>query len=190
MANKMTAQQVRFCELYAGGMPAVRAYAEAFGVENLGKYKEDPRYDACCANGSRLLKKPEIREMVQRLQHDVYEGMCLNAERVANKLCEMAFAERDDEFYTPQVALKALDMLQKQLGLQKQNVNATVDNTTTIQVKITKKETDNNGQQGDCKSNQGHDKGPEPETGEDAGPTEADGQEFTSDGQSGRSNGD
>lgn len=52
------------------------------------------------------------------------------------KLAEMAFADKDDEIYGPSVQLKALDMIQKQLGLQKQKIDANVDQTTTITVTI------------------------------------------------------
>ena len=44
----------------------------------------------------------------------------------------MGFAEKNDEYYTPQIQVKALDMLQKQMGLQK----AVMENTNNIIVTI------------------------------------------------------
>ena len=136
MQNNLSEQEMKFCELYAGGKAAVRAYAEAYGFENLGKWKEDPRYDQCATGGSRLLKKPAIHDMVVQMQQDVYDSMCINAERIAAKLAEQAFADRDDEFYTPTIQQKALDMLQKQLGLQKQQIKQEVEQTTVIRVEV------------------------------------------------------
>jgi hypothetical protein len=46
----------------------------------------------------------------------------------------MAFADKDDTVYTPAVQQKALDMLQKQLGLQKQKMD--IDSTQTINVTV------------------------------------------------------
>ena len=48
----------------------------------------------------------------------------------------MCFAAKDDEYYTPNIQLKALDLLQKQLGVQKQQIKAEVDNAVTINVGI------------------------------------------------------
>lgn len=128
-ADQLNPQQMKFCELYAGGKTQTQAYIEA--------YNYDPeKRDTASSLASKLMKKPLVKETVLRLQHDVYERMCLNAEKVAIKLAEMAFAEKDDEVYGANVQLKALDMLQKQLGLQKQNIKADVDTSTTIKVSI------------------------------------------------------
>lgn len=132
----LTDKQIKFAENYAGGMSLTRAYADAYGFENLGKWNEDPRYDTCCKNGSRLIKNPRVRELVLRLQKDVYQGICLNAEKIAIKLTDMAFADKDDPVYTPQVQQKALDMLQKQLGLQKQKIDADINHDVEIRVTI------------------------------------------------------
>lgn len=132
----LTQQQIKFAENYAGGMSLTHAYADAYGIENLGKWNEDPRYDACSTNGSRLIKNPKVKALVLKLQKDVYEGICLNAEKIAIKLADMAFADKDDEVYTPQVQQKALDMLQKQLGLQKQKIDADVNHDVEIKVTI------------------------------------------------------
>lgn len=131
MANQknLTEQQIKFCELYAGGKSQTQAYMEAFEIPESGR-------DQASCSASRLMKKPLIKETVMKCQKDVYERMCLNAEKIAIKLADMAFAEKDDEIYNVSVQLKALDMLQKQLGLQKQKIDANVDQTTTINVTI------------------------------------------------------
>jgi hypothetical protein len=45
------------------------------------------------------------------------------------ELAEMAVAEKGDEDYSASIKLKALDLLQKQLGLQQQKIDAKVDKT-------------------------------------------------------------
>lgn len=118
-----------FCQEYvANGYNAQEAFRKI--------YADHP-------NSARLMKEPEVKARIDELIHEKYEELHISAERIAEKLAEMAFAAKDDEVYGPSVALKALDMLQKQLGLQTKNVNATVDGPTTIQVKINKKETEN-----------------------------------------------
>lgn len=128
-SEQLTPQEIKFCELFAGGKSQTQAYMEAF---NLPEEKRD--YAGCAA--SRLMKKPKVHDMALKCQADVYERMCLNAEKIAIKLADMAFADKEDEIYGASVQLKALDMLQKQLGLQKQQVKAEVDNTTNIKVTI------------------------------------------------------
>ena len=56
----------------------------------------------------------------------------ITPERVANKLAQIAFAEKGDESYNATAQLKALDLLQKQLGLQQQTINANVETTIKL----------------------------------------------------------
>jgi hypothetical protein len=60
--------------------------------------------------------------------------MGYSAENVARKLIEMGFADKGDTVYTPQVQLKALDLLQKQLGVQQSK--STIDANVREQVVI------------------------------------------------------
>ena len=60
--------------------------------------------------------------------------MGYSAENVARKLIEMGFAEKGDTVYTPQVQLKVLDLLQKQLGVQQSK--STIDANVREQVVI------------------------------------------------------
>ena len=58
----------------------------------------------------------------------------ITPERIANKLAEIAFAEKGDKEYDSKAQLKALDLLQKQMSLQNQNINANVE--TVIKLNI------------------------------------------------------
>ena len=62
---------------------------------------------------------------------EIFEANHITPEHIANELSEMAFGED-----TPQnIKLKALDLLQKQTGLQTQKVQADLNNN--IQINIT-----------------------------------------------------
>lgn len=124
--NGLTAQQEEFCREYVrNNYKAPDAYEAVY---------TGCKRDTAWSNSSRLLKKPEVRAFIRELQKDAYEAANISAERLATKLAEMAFAEKGDEVYTPSVALKALDLLQKQLGLQTKNINQ--DTKTTISVVV------------------------------------------------------
>jgi len=58
----------------------------------------------------------------------------ITPERIANKLADIAFAEKGDKEYDSKAQLKALDLLQKQMSLQNQNINANVE--TVIKINI------------------------------------------------------
>lgn len=87
-------------------------------------------------NGAdRLFKNPEIIDYLHQLQKELFESMGITAERVAIELADMAFAKLDENNTNASKA-KALELLQKQLGLQKQNIKADVDSKVTIKVGI------------------------------------------------------
>lgn len=64
--------------------------------------------------------KPYIDEYLK----ERYDTLNISAEHIIQQLAEMAFAAKEDEIYNSQVKLKALDLMQKQLGLQTKNVKA------------------------------------------------------------------
>lgn len=123
---RLTGKQKLFCENYvSNGYKLVQAYMDAFGCS----------YETANANQWKIMKKPSIKNYIRELQHERYEAMGVTADKIAAKLAEMAFADKDDEKYTPAIAQKALDLLQKQLGLQTQKVEAEVK-TTVIDVSL------------------------------------------------------
>lgn len=118
----------KFCRIYiANNFNAVEAYQATH---------ENANIETCRSNGYRTLKRPAIKARIDELLKEAYEAACLTPERLALKLRDMCFAAKDDEYYTPNIQLKALDLLQKQLGVQKQQIKAEVDNAVTINVGI------------------------------------------------------
>lgn len=121
----LTNKEKAFCEEFvANGGNASQAYYAAYNtsIENARK--------AYC----KVYRKPEIKAYIRELQKAEFEAACITAERVGLKLAEIAFAAKGDEIYNTAAQLKALDLLQKQLSLQTQKIDA--DLHTEINITI------------------------------------------------------
>lgn len=122
---QLTKKQRTFCEEYVrNGGNATKAYLFAYDCE----------YTTANGQGYRMLRKEGIREYIVELQKRAYEVACINAERVALKLAEIAFADKEDEYYSVSAQLKSLELLQKQLGLQKQHIEADLKTDIVINI--------------------------------------------------------
>ena len=129
--RNLNEKQRKFCELYvSNGYKQGEAYLEAYGLTDI---------DSARAGACRILKNQKIREYITQLQKEAFEAQCINAERVATKLAEIAFAQKDDQYYTAPNQLKALDLLQKQLGLQNQKIEMS---SHDININIVQENTD------------------------------------------------
>lgn len=123
--GELTRKEKAFAEEYVrNGGNATQAYLTAY----------DCCYDTAHKEGYRVLKRPGVKEYVTKLQKDAYDAACITAERVALKLAEIAFANKEDEAYGPTSQLKALDLLQKQLGVQHQKIEADINNEIVINI--------------------------------------------------------
>ena len=124
--GSLTKKEKIFCEEYViNGCSATQAYLKAYECE----------YTTANGQGYRKLRQPKIKEYIMELQNEAFDAACITAERVAMKLGDIAFADKEDELYNVSAQLKALDLLQKQLGLQKQKLEAEVN--TDINITIT-----------------------------------------------------
>lgn len=121
----LTKKERAFCEEYIeNGYNASQAYHVVYGCSI-----EDARKRYC-----KTFRKPEVREYIIALQKEAFAAAAVNAERVALKLADIAFAEKKDDIYNVPAQLKALDLLQKQLGLQKQTIEADVNTNIVINI--------------------------------------------------------
>lgn len=126
--GELTKKEKAFCEEYVrNGGNACKAYLFAY----------DACYDTAKGEGWRVLKREGVRDYITELQKEAFAAACINAERVALKLSEIAFADKDDEAYNPTAQLKALDLLQKQLGLQQHKLQQDINSTNDIVINIT-----------------------------------------------------
>lgn len=112
-------------EYMQNGYNATQAYLKVYG----GDYKKANK------NAYKTYHTPEVKREIERRQMEIYETLNISAERIATELSTMAFAEKGDKDYNATAKLKALDLLQKQLGLQQQKIKADVE-TTTINLTI------------------------------------------------------
>lgn len=114
----MNAKQELFINEYlTNGFNASQAYLKVFKCAK----------SSASALGARYFNQPEVKEEVYKRQKELFEALSINAERIAAELAEIAFAPKGDKDYNTTAKLKALDLLQKQLSLQNQNVTAKVE---------------------------------------------------------------
>lgn len=123
--KRLTEKEVAFCECYVfEGLSATKAYQKVYGCT----------YNSASANSVKVMKKDAVREYIESLQKEAFKASCLTAEKVALKLSEIAFAEKGDEDYNATAQLKALDLLQKQLGITNNKIEAEVRNNIHITI--------------------------------------------------------
>lgn len=118
--NGLTPKMQQFCEEYVKDFNATQAYR---------------RVSPECANpqvmGGKVLKKPEVKAEIERIQKALFEAQFVNYERIASELAQIAFYSKNEKN-----RLQALSLLQKQMGLEKLNVTADVKQTIDIVVGI------------------------------------------------------
>lgn len=118
----LTAKQKLFCENYvSNGYKLVQAYMDAFGAS----------YEVANAEQWKLMKKEPIKAYIRDLQHERFEALGMNADRIAKMLTDIA----TDPEASRAEQMKALELIQKQMGLQTQKVDAKVEvNTISIDI--------------------------------------------------------
>ena len=80
-------------------------------------------------NAYKLLANKEIKAEIEGQVKMILEAKHITAERVLLEIADIAFALKGDEVYDVKAKLKALELLQKQMGLQttNSNINATIE---------------------------------------------------------------
>ena len=123
--NGLTKKEKAFCEEYViNGGSAAKAYLTA--------YECAP--STANTAGWKVLKRDGVKEYIAELQKEAFAAACISAERVALKLADIAFSDKDDKNYNASAQLKALDLLQKQLGIQTQKIEADIETSINITI--------------------------------------------------------
>lgn len=105
----MTMKNEEFClEYCANGYNGTNAYKKVYGT---------PTDTVAGANATRLLAKQEIQNRIKEIRKNKLIQMQIDADRITEKLAEIAFTEKGDQYYKSQDQLKALDLLAKAFGL-------------------------------------------------------------------------
>lgn len=121
-AGTLTVIQRRFLQEYIKDYNGARAYMRAC---------PDVDYDSAKATAYVILKKPEAHAYLDQLEKEKFQELRINAEHIATELAKIAFM--DDEA-SKKDKMKAIELLQKQLGLQQQNIKADVNNDIIITI--------------------------------------------------------
>ena len=83
------------------------------------------------SHASEVFNNPRVKKYKEERLQKIYEEANINAEAIAIQLASIAY---DDDKERTGYALKALDLLQKQLGLQTKNQNINADVSSAVQI--------------------------------------------------------
>lgn len=119
----LTAKQEQFVKNIIDGMSQADAYRNAYpNQRNTDKTTHE--------NASRLMNNPKIIARLQELRDKIANDKVMSATRRAERLTE--FANDED----PNVAMKAIDLLNKMTGEYVQKVEAEVTNAVNINIEL------------------------------------------------------
>ena len=80
----------------------------------------------------RLLAREDIKEYILIRRKELFEARMIDAIRWVEETADIAFAAKGDEVYTTSDKIKALALIQKYLGLDKQVVEQKTEETINI----------------------------------------------------------
>lgn len=126
--GELNEAQKMFCREYIANnySSATAAYQKAYPTA---------KPNSAHSNAHRLLKNPKVLQYLKELQHDRVEELNITADRIAEELSKMAFANYG-EYDNANSKLKALELLSKQLGLYTQKIDADVNSKNEITITI------------------------------------------------------
>ena len=114
----LTAKERAFCEEYVKTYNAGQAYMAVY----------DCKLNTALSDGYKMLKRPAIINYIKELQQALVERYVDAASIILNELMEdITFREADNN-HSP-TWLKSVDLVQKQLGLQKLKADIQADHT-------------------------------------------------------------
>lgn len=126
--RKLTvSEEIFVAEYIANGFVATEAYRVAYPNAN-------PK--TVSGEAHKIPKRPVVKKAIMAEMKEHLGDFDELATKALLKLEQMAFAQKGDEYYNPSAQLRAIELIQKQLGLQTQNVKAQVDSTATVEINI------------------------------------------------------
>ena len=108
LKGELTAKERAFCEQYVKTYNAYQSYLDVYGCKP----------DTAKSAGWKLLYRPAIVEYIKELQQALVERYVDAASIILNELMEDITFRDADNNHSP-TWLKSVDLVQKQLGLQK-----------------------------------------------------------------------
>lgn len=120
--NSLNEKQKQFAYEYSLSYNATQAYMKVYQC----------KYSTANDCGPRLSRDPRIIEEVKRLQKEHFNAQVVTYERIAQELSTIAFGYN----HTDRDKLTALNLLQRQMGLDKQTVSADVNQKIEIKIGV------------------------------------------------------
>ena len=114
----LTAKERAFCYEYVKSYNAGQAYMAVY----------DCKLNTALSDGYKMLKRPAIIEYIKELQQALVERYADAASIILNELMEDITFRDADNNHSP-TWLKSVDLVQKQLGLQKLKADIQAENT-------------------------------------------------------------
>ena len=122
--QKLTAQQEKFAQAIAlEDMNQADAYRSAYDTSRMGD-------DTIYVKASELANKDKVAVRIAELRKQAITPKVMSAQKRREKLTELARAE------DPNVAMKAIDLLNKMDGEYVQKVEAAVTNAVNITIEL------------------------------------------------------
>lgn len=119
----LTAKQEKFVQGIIEGMSQADAYRSAYSCKRMAD-------KTIWENASRLMADSKVTARIQELRDQIAGEKIMSASKRAERLTEFA-ADAD-----PNVAMKAIDLLNKMTGEYVQKVEADVKNEVTINIEL------------------------------------------------------
>lgn len=120
--QELTSKQIAFCEEYVKHYNKMAAYRSAY---------PDASDATVARNACKMLKMPKIAAYVEELQKEILRQAALTPAKLLIKLNSII----DDGEASNSEKMKAIELLQKQMGLSTQKIEAEVK-TTVIDINI------------------------------------------------------
>lgn len=126
--RKLTvSEEIFVAEYIANGFVATEAYRVAYPNAN-------PK--TVSGESHRIPKRPRVRKAIKDTMKEHLGDIDDLAAKALIKLEQVAFTAKGDEYYNASSQLKALELIQKQLGVQIQNIKADVKGETEVIINI------------------------------------------------------
>ena len=118
LKGELTAKERAFCEQYVKTYNAYQSYLDVYGCKP----------DTAKSAGWKLLYRPAIIEYIKELQQALVDRYADAASIILNELMEDIVYRDADNNHSP-TWLKSVDLVQKQLGLQKLKADIQAEHT-------------------------------------------------------------
>lgn len=121
-SRKLTEKQRAFVEEYLkNGYDIAQAYKSAYNTDK-------------ATNAYRTFNSDIVQAEIRRRLSEYWALLDITPEHVLAEIAEVAFAKKGDDFYNANCKLKALELLQKQMGLQSQKIEAELKQNIEINI--------------------------------------------------------